>query len=347
MSDATAISKSGFIKRQRARASRVLARLGWRLQRLDDGSRRYLLSSYDDSVPVPPQAVDALRADHPRLQALREAYAALQLPVTRHSQWSDAQIRRNLDLRYFRGDNVYVWQYRQWRSEARLKQYLAVLDIQEHDRLGLLQKFQEDGLFGIWRFQYGDQPPVSRDLIDSVNEINYLDEQLQIASKPGLRVLDIGAGYGRLAQRMCAVLPNLEVYDCVDAIPESTYLCDFYLDFHKTPKARAIALHEHDRLHDRYDVAVNIHSFSECTRDAVRWWLDLLAAREVPALLVIPNDPEAILSTETDGSRYDLLPEIAARGYTLVDKRPFYGNAELRELIGVRDHFFLFRRSTA
>lgn len=336
-----------FLSRQRARVTRLLARLGWRVQRLDAHSQRYLLSSYDDSAPMPPQAAELLRADHPRLESLRKAYSALSLPMTRHSHWSDRQIRRNLDMRYFRGDNVYVWQYRQWRSEARLKQYLAVLDVQSRDRLGLLQKLQEDGLFGVWCFRYGDKPPVSRDLIDSVNEINYLDEHLQIASKPGLRFLDIGAGYGRLAHRMCTALPNIEAYDCVDAIPESTYLCDYYLQFHKVPHARSVPLHEHHLLHDRYDVAVNIHSFSECTREAVRGWLDLIAARSVPWLLVIPNDPEAILSSEDGGGCHDLVPEIEARGYALADKRPFYGNPELRQLIGVHDHFFLFRHRGA
>lgn len=337
----------GFLGRQRERAVRGLARLGWRVQRLNAESQRYLLSSYDGSKPLPEGASNQLSGDNPELDALHRAYAATGLPVTRHSEWNESQLRKNLDLRYFRGDNVYVWQYRQWRNEARLKQYLALLDVQARDKLGLFDRLREDGLFGVWTFRYGERPPISRDLVDSVNEINYLESQLNLSGIPDLRVLDIGAGYGRLAHRLCEALPNVEAYDCVDAIPESTYLCDFYLKFHKVRRARSVPLHQHQLLQDHYHVAVNIHSFSECTRDSVCWWLDLLAAKKVPWLLIVPNHPEEILSTEVGGDNLDLVPEIERRGYRLHDKRPVYEDAERRELIGVRDHHFLFRRVDA
>lgn len=328
----------------RALTIRLLATAGVRVERLTPEGRRYRLSSHDDSVPLPAGTEAALRLDHPDLAALRSEYARLQLPVVTHSLWN-AQSFRNFDPRYFRGDNAYVWQYRQWRNEARMKQYLAVLDVQSRDTLKLFDRLEEDGLFGVWRFQYGKRPPVSRDLVDSVNEINYLEQHVGLSRIANLRVLDIGAGYGRLAHRLCAALPQIAAYDCVDAVPESTWLCRFYLGFRGVKPARCIALHEHQQLHDRYDLAVNIHSFSECTLAAVRWWLDLVESRQIPWLLIVPNDPDAILSTEVDGRRLDLVPEIERRGYTLANRQPTYANDELREMIGVKDQFFLFKRN--
>ena len=52
-------------------------------------------------------------------------------------------------------------------------------------------------------------------------------------------MLDIGAGYGRLAHRMSAAFPQLEDYCCVDAVPESTFLSEYYLRHRGcTPPAR-------------------------------------------------------------------------------------------------------------
>lgn len=331
--------------RMRSRLVKWLARRGLRIKRLDAQSTRYLLSSYDASQPLPEGAEAALAGAPPQLVALRRAYAQLNIPATQHSQWSEAQLSENLALPWFRGDNVYVWQFRQMRSEVRIKQYLALLDIAARDQLGLLSKLGEDGLFGCWTFQYQNYPAISRDLLDSVNEINFLQEHTGLQQRQNLRVLDIGAGYGRLAHRMCTALGNIERYDCIDAIPESTFLCDFYLKFRGVDeRARAVPLHQIDQLQERYDLAVNIHSFSECRRDAIRWWLQEVAKREIPWLLIVPNDPETFLSTESDGSKQDFFPDVEAAGYELKVKRPTYVDDNLRELIGVRDHFFLFQR---
>ncbi len=117
--------------------------------------------------------------------------------------------------------------------------YLALLDVESRDKLGLLGQLDEDGLFGAWTFEFGDRPPVSRDLLDSVNEINYLDTQMGLSSIENLRVLDIGAGYGRLAHRMSPALPGLAAYDCIDGVAISTFLCDYYRGFRQMPEVGA------------------------------------------------------------------------------------------------------------
>lgn len=325
-----------------------LARLGYRLKRLSDEEKRYLLTSHDTTLPLPDGARLTLRGDNQLLVNLRRRYQALDLPAARRSLWSDKQLSRDLDLPWFRGDNVYVWQYRQLHSDARLKQYLSLLYVQSMDKLGLLSRLEEDGLFGCWTFRYGERPPVSRDLLDSVNEINFLEEHVGLSSLDQLRILDIGAGYGRLAHRMCRAFSQIAAYDCVDGVAESTFLCDYYLQYRGVnPPARSVPLDELDSLQSGYDLVVNIHSFSECTLEAIQWWLDLVRAKNIPWMMIVPNEPEELLSMEADGTRKEFMSAVERAGYELVCKTPVYADDELRELITVRDHFFLFRAGGA
>lgn len=327
------------------RAKVAAARAGLMVSRMDDDARRYVQVSHNDAVPLPAGAEETLRADNPALLELEAAYDALDIPATSHTQWRSSFLKRNLSLAWFRGDNAYVWQFRQLRTAANARVYLQLLDVELRDRLGLLTKLKEDGLFGAFTFSYGDRPPVSRDLIDSANEINYLETHTGLSGIDGLRVLDIGAGYGRLAHRMSAALPNLAAYDCIDGVATSTFLCDYYLKFREVPESvRVVRLDEHETLGDRYDLCVNIHSFAECSIDAIQWWLDRIAEREITWLLIIPNSPPELLSTEADGSHVNFMPNVLAAGYELADSRWFHESDELRELIDVQDKFYLFRR---
>lgn len=328
------------------RALGAMARSGFLVRRLDEEQKRYLFPSYDEHSDLPPGAAAVLDPDNPRLAQLRACYASSGLPAAVPTQWSDGFLRKNLSLAWFRGDNAYVWQLRMYADSARIRTYLTLLDIESRDRLGLLKRLSEDGLFGAFTFTFGDRPPVSRDLLDSVNEINYLDSQMGLAGVDDLTVLDIGAGYGRLAHRMATALDNLAAYDCTDAIAVSTFLCEYYTGFRGVgDRVSVIPLPEvSQRLRAHYDVALNIHSFSECSRAAIQWWLARVAERDVSWLLVVPNTPGELLSTEYDGSRQDFMPDICAAGYELADRREVYGSAELRDMIGLHDEFVLFRR---
>jgi hypothetical protein len=156
-------------------------------------------------------------------------------------------------------------------------------------------------------------------------------------------VLDIGAGYGRLAHRMTTAHPNVADYCCVDAVPESTFLSEWYLRFRGcTPPARVVPLHEVETLQPGFDLAVNIHSFSECTHDAIAWWLDLLRRLAVPRVLIIPNEPTELLSLEADNSRRDFAPLLSEAGYELVKAEPVLDDPAVRELVGLEDHFHLY-----
>lgn len=325
---------------------RALARRGYLLTRIDEEGQRYFEVSHESDVPLPAGAESFLRADNPRLTELRNAYDGLDSPSAVPTQWSDDFLAKNLSLAWFRGDNAYVWQLRLFTGSAKARNYLAMLDIESRDRRGLLTRLEEDGLFGAFTFEFGERGKVSRDLLDSVNEISYLDEHIGLCDLDAPTVLDIGAGYGRLAHRMVEGVPSLAAYDCTDGVPVSTFLCEYYTGFRQLgDKVRVVPLSEIEKLADRYTVAVNVHSFSEQSHASIRWWLDRIAERDVEWLLIVPNTQDQLLSTEVDGTREDFLPDVLAAGYELADSRPVYQSDELREMIGVEDQFFLFRRT--
>lgn len=334
---------------QRLREQRKASRLIKQLTEVTDADRRYMTSAYDAAVPLPAGAAAYLVPDNPKLEALRALYASLDLPSSVHHQWGGALtsfIGRYLS--YFRGDTPYVWNYRELPKVTRLKYFIFLQYIRSIDSGQWLSKLEEDGAFGCWTFTYEGHPRVSRDLLDSVNEIAYLQRQLDICNHRGLRVLDIGAGYGRLAHRLCTALPELADYCCVDAIPESSFLCDYHLEYRKLkPKARVVTLDQvtGNLLPDQFDLAVNIHSFSECTLTAVRWWIEQLQRLQIRSLLIIPNAPTELLTNEADGSHADYRPYLEQAGYRLRHSEPVFNDAGVRDVLGVNDHFFLFERS--
>ena len=329
----------------------ALWRTGFHLERLTPERRRSFESSHDPRIALPAGAEKYLHSDNPRLLELRHAYAAFGLPVCTDSfYWNPDRMKRNVDLRWFRGDNAYVWQYRQLGADLRFKRYIAWREVQAKDTRGLIQKLGEDGMFGCWVERHADSVPISRDLLDSVSEINFLDRHLKLFDRPQLRVLDIGAGYGRLAYRMSRALPNLVRYDCIDAVPESTFLCEYYLDYRKVaPPARAVPLHliDSELVPGNYDLALNIHSFPECTYAAISWWISRVKSLRIPWLMIAPNHRDHLLSTEADGSRRDFSSLVHDAGYELSAKELMYDNPAARELIEVHDDCqMLFRLRT-
>lgn len=300
------------------------------------------------STPLPPEA-SALHRDHPRLRELRARYRRFGQVVTDHVSWTDRYLRDELDLSHFRGDNAYVWQLRGLRDhEMAVRSYaLTAYYVRSIDTLGLLQRLEEDGLFGVHTFEV-DRRTMSRDLLDSVNEILFLERHLGLSRMPNVRILDIGAGYGRLAHRLTAGLPNVARVLCADAVPESTFLCEFYLRFRGVAdRSCAVPLDEIEPvlMAEGVDVATNIHSFSECTADVIRWWLELLRRARVPHLLIVPNDGARLFSREKDGSQQDFTQLVEQAGYRLRLTEPKYLDPTVQKL-GVHGGFYhLFDRA--
>lgn len=338
------------LRRRTRRAARTvqegLLRRGVQLERLGAEELRFVTALVDDSVPLPPFAQDDLRADHPRLAELRRAYAQADEAVRVHSRWTDEGTGSWLDLAYFRGDNAYVWQYRESRRVTELKFLVFAQAVRALDGPGLLDRLREDGAFGCWTYDFEGLPRVSRDLLDSVNELLFLDRHLGLLGGSCPRILDVGAGYGRLAHRAVEACPAITDYCCVDAVAESTFVCEYHLGHRGVaPPARAVPLTEVGALTPgSFDLAVNVHSWSECTLAAIGWWLDHLARLEVPHLFLVPNEPKGFLSTETDRSRHDYLPLIEEAGYRLVADEPAFADPAVGAALDVADRHCLFER---
>ena len=304
-----------------------------------------LTKAYDETTPLPPGADVELSEVNPRLRELRKRYAATAAPAGA-GPWTAQHLRGSLNLGYFRGDSPYVWQYRDLPRATRLKFYLLARYIQSRDPAGLLERLGEDGAFGCWTYRYPGLPPVSRDLLDSVNELLFLDRGLDLLDRRGLRVLDIGAGYGRLAWRMIQAVPEVADYCCVDAIAESTFLCDYYLRYRGVaPPARVVPLDQAGTAlrEAQFDLVVNVHSFSECPLAAIVGWFEHVARLRAPYQFIVPNQGERFLSLEPDRTSRDFRPLIEQAGYELVRSEPVVEDDAVRELVGVFDYYHLFK----
>ena len=192
-------SCAGFVRAAHGRAPP-------RLVRLTPEDHRYLTSFYDDSVPLPPGAGAELSERNPRLRELREAYAALDLPVTVASRWNRSAVQSFLDLRWFRGETLITWHYRELPRITALKYFVLLRYVAERDTLGLLERLEEDGAFGCWTST--TRPRAREPRPDRVGERDRLPRaHARLSVRERFSVLDIGAGYGRLAHRMSAGLP--------------------------------------------------------------------------------------------------------------------------------------------
>ncbi len=153
---------------------------------------------------------------------------------------------------------------------------------------------------------------VSRDLLDSILEIEFLERCGFSLNE--IQILDIGAGYGRLAHRLLTVYPNAFVY-CTDKIQISQEVCRKYLQFREISRAEVVAPADLSKI-ENPTLAINIHSWPECTHAEIIEWLDWLANHNVPHIFVIPhpfNSPPFACLEDNKSFR----PDIEAHGYQI------------------------------
>jgi hypothetical protein len=177
-------------------------------------------------------------------------------------------------------------------------------------------------------------------LTDSIIEIDFLDRHLGLMSSPNVTMLDIGAGYGRLAHRVSATVPGLRRYICSDAIAYSTFVNEYYVGYRGVAeKTREIPLDEIERClaKESVDIAVNICSFPECRLDVIEWWISLTARRGIRHFLV--NCGSEQLQTN-DGRSFSRLFE--KQGYRLLTREPKYRDALVQQYAIAPSYYFLF-----
>jgi SAM-dependent methyltransferase len=330
-------------------ADRIVKRFGYRIF-----PASFLQPNFVDRLDIGEPAVTQaatqvecdvyLRSDNPRLLELRRLFASLDEDLISPLVWKERAAE--LHLSRFRGPSMWVYQEGHPNLDERAY-LLATYYVLANDRLRLMERFTEDGAFGAYRLEIGGRS-ISRDLLDSILEIDFLDRTLGVGELPMFSILDIGAGYGRLAYRMLTAFTSLQNYFCADAVPESSFVCEYYLRFRGLQdRARIVNPLEIDSLlsEHKVDVAVNIHSFSECRLSAVQWWLRRLAGHGVRYLLVVPNggDHGGMLLRNNIGQ--DMLPLFAENGYRLKTRQAKYGDAVVQKYALDPTYFWLFERS--
>lgn len=296
------------------------------------------------SPPLPQIALEYLRWSQPDLISLENRYDGH--PASSHTQWNREILEKEIDLKSFRGDNHYVYQTRYSPTPATY--YVTAYYVRDTDRLQLFGRLKEDGLFGAYTLPFDGDYLISRDLLDSINQVNVIAQLLNLSCNDQVRLLDIGAGYGRLAHRLSESLPKGSV-TCTDAVPLSTFISDFYLKFRGvSDRASVVPLDraEAELSGRKFDLITNFHSFSECKQSAIRWWLDLLQGVDCNKFLIIPNSVDWFLSTEADGTHADFLHLLTERGWQLAHSRPIYALSDVAQKAALYPNFrfYLFER---
>jgi hypothetical protein len=285
-----------------------------------------------------PEVRGYLTPSNPVLVDLKTRYAAAGGPE--HSFWRSWETK--VDLLKFRGESDYVSQAYFRDTQKRYELTSAYVEMIDTD--GWLRRLTEDRLFGVKIWDALPGVLVTRDLLDSIIEIHFLKDTLGWKETDDLRLLDIGAGYGRFAHRFVHLFPIGQV-DCIDAVATSTFLCRFYLEF-RTCGARAHVV-PFDKRSDlkcgAYSLALNIHSWSECTLAFVREWLGLLRDLRVPFLFIVPHRDD-LTTKETDGSSISYFDEMQRHGFTLVRKQRKFARSTQVDRFGVfPTNYYLFK----
>lgn len=212
------------------------------------------------------------------------------------AMWGDWQKRVEASLPNFAAHPIYVDQS---QSEA---EYQSVADYVFKHGSNLLdpEGMLRDAEFGarVVKTTHGE---LTRMWLDSAVEFVFLIRHMP--DDAGDRVLDIGAGYGRLAVALSSCAKPTR-YVCVDPVPISTQVCRKYCE-RFAPNVEVPSLPDLLALHNRgeyaFDLAINVHSWNECTREQIGAWLDLLDELKVPLLFTVSHGDNA---GKIEGSYY-------------------------------------------
>ncbi len=212
---------------------------------------------------------------------------------------------------------------------------LTAAYIEGIDEFNLLDKFIDDGAYGCIRIRLADNFIVCRDQLDSILELYFLIECLQLKESDTLKLIDIGAGYGRFAHRFVTTFPNAFVY-AADAVPHSTFFCDYYMQYRGiTEKVKPICIYDLTKIDDKnINIATNIHSWSECPIEAIEDSVRIIKELGIDYLFFVPHS-EPAFSLEINGSHKLIEPVFKKYGFNLVTKRKKFHKSRLLDLRGI------------
>jgi hypothetical protein len=291
-----------------------------------------------NSHPLEAETSAYLTKDNPKLVELRSRYE--RVPKPGHSCWSCWEARVN--LRQFRAENHYLSQAYFLRTLSRYRLSAAYAEML--DEYGWLSSLPEDGKFGAKLWRVDQQFMVTRDLLDSVIELNWLRRHLGWKLSDNIEIIDLGAGYGRFGHRFTHAYPNGRI-TCLDAIATSTFLCNFYLNYRHCQGCKVLPFDAISELRPgQFSLATNIHSWSEMSLEWIRFWLDCLSDLNVPYLFVVPNFGD-LRTKEPDGTSKDFGPELQRHGYKCLAKSRKYERSRIADQFAVfPSDYYLFKR---
>lgn len=175
--------------------------------------------------------------------------------------------------------------------------------------------------------------------MDSVLEMTFLMDHLPPGSLDTMKIVDVGAGYGRLLHRLANVTTNPHLFGA-DGVALSTAICRAYIrHLGLDSRVSILALSDVDALLDNVDLAINIHSFSEMSLEVVAWWIDWLVNRQVKYLFLVPTIAGPVLNDGTD-----LRPFLRERGFEVEVHRMKYADPLVGESALYQTNYYLFAR---
>ena len=300
-------------------------------------------SSYNKDSYLPDGALEYLKRSNPRLKKLKKTYLNFTQTNQKTDLWLDGYVADE-NLLHFRGDNPYVWQKRGINLNI-MSYAMTYFWIKNQNRENLLSKCIEENSFGIQTYNFNGDI-VSRDLLDSINEINFLNKHVFMKEDKKISILDIGAGYGRLAQRILEVVPNIEKYYCTDGIAETTFISEYYIKYRNLEKdVSIIPLHQFETIIEdlSLDLVINIHSFSEMNETYITYWIHQIAKKEIKYLFIVPNsrDNKGKKLISYDGKEFQSL--IEKSGYNLIVKNPKYSEPVVQQYGISPTYYYLFQ----
>jgi putative sugar O-methyltransferase len=309
---------------------RMLSSIGWEVARKAPPTEGLNLTCSMKPLSVDPVALRALvleYKDHP--------LDAMAGDVWRQSERRPDRLK-DIDFASFRSDNAFVWQTR----GTPLSSFVAsALWAQSQDRHSLVGRVAEDGDFGAECINLNGRL-WSRDVIDSILEINFLIETITDFHQLNV-IVDIGAGYGRLLRRLAETTEEPLLFGA-DGLALSTTICRAYMDhLGLQNRVSTLSLAEVDRFNQRISLATNVHSFSEMSIEAVDWWLAWLKHHETQYLFIVPNRSGPSLN---DGTSFE--PLLTNHGFALVRHRRKYDDPLVDEISLYPGDYYLYARSS-
>ena len=138
-----------------------------------------------------------------------------------------------------------------------------------------------------------------------------------------------------LAYRLTRSLPNLKIVLCADAVPESTFLCQYYLNYRGvSDRAKAVPLDTiEEALPNSIDIVTNIHSF-QIHLSQYLGGLDLISRRKIKYFMLAHYKDE-LHSKEPDGTSRNFRPLLEMKGFELLSKESVYAPGTLASTYGL------------